>query len=121
MFDSVWCYRLVEAIMSLDYKARVPLPKIYMAYPPGSLDIAVVPRRPVLAIKDNLAFARVWPKMEASINFLLRWRGIMVDPDVAWLSNYLNIFKCYIELGTNLNNLEDLDFCMPNLEKTSKE
>ena len=121
LFHLVWCYGLEEAIMSFDDKARVPLLETYMAYPLGSFDIAIVPRCPAIAIKDNLAFTRVWPKMEASINFLLRWRGIRVDSNIAWLSNYLNIFNSYIEPATNLNNWVDLDFCMPNLEKIRKE
>ena len=59
--------------------------------------------------------------MEASINFLLRWRGILDDPGKAWLQAYLNILKSYVEPGIDLDDLEVLEFCIPNLEKTSKE
>ena len=107
--------------MSLDDKARVSLPETYMAYPLGSFDIAIVPRCLALAIRDIHEFSWAWPKMKASINFLLRWRGIRVDSNIEWLSNYLNIFNSYIELGTDLINWVNLDFRLPNFEKTSKE
>ena len=121
LFNPIWCIGLEEAIMSLDKKCRVPLPKMYMAHPLGSFDLAIVPRCPALVIRDNLAFSRAWSKMEASINFLLRWRGILDNLGKDWLQDYLNIFKSYVEPGTNLDKLEILDFCIPNLEETSKE
>ena len=45
----------------------------------------------------------------------------MDDPDKVWLHVYLDIFNSYIEPGVALDNLEALEFCIPNLEKTSKE
>ena len=45
----------------------------------------------------------------------------MDDPDKFWLHVYLDIFKSYIELGVTLDNFEALEFCIPNMEKTSKE
>ena len=44
LFDLVQCYQLEEAIMSLDENAKVPLPKIYMAYPLGIFKFSIVPR-----------------------------------------------------------------------------
>lgn len=104
LFISVWCHGIEEAIMSLDEEARVPLPETYMASPPRIFDIDIVPRHPALAIRDIHEFSWAWPKMEASLKFLLRWRGIRADSNCVWLSNYHNIFNTYIELGTNLNN-----------------
>lgn len=121
LFNSVLCHGIEEAIMILDDKARVLLPETYMAYPPRSFDIAIVPRHPTLVIRDIHEFSRAWPKMEASINFLLRWRGVRDDQDCEWLLNYLNIFNSYIEPGTDLNDWVNLEFCLPNFEKSSKE
>ena len=59
--------------------------------------------------------------MEASIQFLLQWRGIVEDVSNDWLINYLNIFKDYIHPRVVLDNLEALNFCTPNTEKSSKE
>ena len=92
-----------------------------MAFPLGSLVSAIVPRRPALAIRDNAKFSRIWPKMKASVNFLLRWQGIKVDSNVEWLKSYLNVFSTYIEPSTVLDNWDELDFSMPNFDKSSKE
>ncbi len=59
--------------------------------------------------------------MDASIQFLRRWRGIIEDGGRAWLKNYLGIFKSYIFMSVELENLEALDYCIPNIEKSSKE
>ena len=59
--------------------------------------------------------------MEANIQFLLWWRGIIEDNSKDWLRNYLRIFKSYVHLGVELDNLEALDFCMPNMEKANRE
>ena len=45
----------------------------------------------------------------------------MDDPDQVWIQVYFHIFKSYIDPSVSLENLEDLEFCIPNLEKTSKE
>lgn len=112
---------LEEAIKSIDEKLRIPLPKRYMAHPPGSPNLVVVIQCPSLVIRENLAFYKEWPKMEANIQFLLRWRGIVEDDSKDWLKNYLNIFKAYIHLGVVLDKLEALNFCTPNMEKSNRE
>ena len=38
-----------------------------------------------------------------------------------WLVNYLKIHKAYVHLGVTFDNLDNLDFCTPNIEKTSRE
>ena len=65
--------------MSFDNYNRVPLLKEYMAYPPGSFDLDNVQRRLAIVIRSYQEFSEAWPKMEASLNFLLRWRGIRID------------------------------------------
>ena len=121
IFDPSWCRGLEEVIMSLDEKNRVPLPEMYMDYPPGSFDLDIVPRQPILIIHDLIAFNQVWPKMESSIQFLLRWRGEVADIGKEWLKNYLGLFKAYIHLGVGFGNLNLLDFCTPNIEKSSRD
>ena len=59
--------------------------------------------------------------MEASIQFLLWWRGIVEDDNKEWLMNYLNVFKAYIHHGVVLDNIEALKFCTLNIEKSSRE
>ena len=44
-----------------------------------------------------------------------------MDTNVEWLKNYLNIFNAYIEPSIDLDNLVELDFSMPNFDKSSKE
>ena len=79
IFNPIWCVGLEEAVMSIDGKCRNPLPEMYMAHPLGSFELAIVPRHPCLVIRENALFFLVWPKIEASIHFLLRWRGISKD------------------------------------------
>ncbi len=93
IFDLVWQMGLEEAIKSIDKKLRISLPKRYMAHPPTSSDSVVVIQHPSLAICENMAFYKEWPKMEASIQFLLQWRGIVKDDSKDWLKNYLNILR----------------------------
>ena len=107
--------------MSLDNYNRVPLLENYMAFPPASSELVNAQRRPAIVIRNFQEFSKAWPKMEASLNFLLRWRGIRMDSDFEWLSNYLSIFQAYIELGTDISNWVNLDICLPNFEKSSKE
>ena len=45
----------------------------------------------------------------------------MDDPNKVWLRVYLGIFMSYIDPGLVLDNLEALEFCIPNMEKTSKK
>ena len=58
--------------------------------------------------------------MEANINFLLRWRGIIEDPGRDWLVNYLTAFDAYIHLDVDLSNLDNVEFCLPNYDKSSR-
>ena len=121
IFYPIWCQGLVEAIMSLDEKFRVPLPEMDMDHPLGSFNLEIVPRQHALVIRDLVAFNKVWPKMESSIQFLLGWRGIMVDNRKEWLRSYLGLFNAYIHPGVGFGNLDALDFCTPNIEKSSRE
>ena len=52
IFDSTWYTGIIEAIMSLDDNLRVPLLEVYMNNPPGSLPVAIMPRRPTIMIRD---------------------------------------------------------------------
>ena len=81
IFDSTWLVGLENVIMSMDEKLCVLLPEVYMAYEPEELLRINIARRPSLFIKDNIKFYNTWLKMEANINFLLRWRGILEDPN----------------------------------------
>ena len=72
-------------------------------------------------IRDNTTFNKEWPKTEACIHFLLLWRGIIEDNGKAWLKNYLNVYNACIELGVDLNDISSLVFCLPNIEKSSRE
>ena len=121
IFDSTWCQGIIEAILSLYEDLRVPLPEMYMDHPPGSLVVANIPRRPALVIRVRVSFNMAWPKMESCFHFLLGWRKINVNFDQGWLNNYLSLFKSYIHLGVGFGNLDRLDFCTPNIEKTSRE
>ena len=58
--------------------------------------------------------------MEAAIRFLLHWRGIVVETDRMWLTEYLNVFHAYIYLGVSFENLEAIIFYTPNVDKTSR-
>ena len=40
--------------------------------------------------------------------------------NMAWLTNYLRLFKAHIQEGVTFENLDDLDFSTPNAERTSK-
>ena len=44
-----------------------------------------------------------------------------MDSDYVWLSNYLEIFQANVELGTDISDWVNLDFCLPNFKKSSKE
>ena len=58
--------------------------------------------------------------MEASIHFLLRWRRIFEDEGREWLTNYLHSFNAYMQPGVNFDDLDALEFDMPNSKKTNK-
>ena len=59
--------------------------------------------------------------MELCFQFLLGWRRIMVDNGHEWLINYLSLFNAYIHPRVELGNLDALEFCTPNIEKSSRE
>ena len=92
-----------------------------MAYEPKELSHVNIAGRSSLFIKDNIKFYNTWPKMEASINFLLRWRGILEDPKKDWLSNFLQAFEAYIEPNINFDDLGKLEFILPNFIKSNRE
>ena len=119
IFYSTWCQDIIEAIMSLHENLRVPLLEMYMNHPPWSLSMENILRRPTLIIRDHSIFNRVWPKMESYFHFLLHWRKITIGLDYEWLTNYLSLFKAYVHPVVDFDNLEMLDFCTPNIEKSS--
>ena len=43
-----------------------------------------------------------------------------MEENMEWLINYLHLFNAYIQLGVTFDNLDDLDFCTPNAEKTNR-
>ena len=92
-----------------------------MEHPLGSLIIANIPRCLALIIRDRVAFNLALPKMETCFHFLMGWRKIVLVIGTGWIVNYLTIFKAYIHLGMSLDNIDTLDFCTPNIEKTSRE
>ena len=59
--------------------------------------------------------------MESYFHFLLHWRKITIGLDYEWLTNYLSLFKAYVHPVVDFDNLEMLDFCTPNIEKSSRE
>ena len=59
--------------------------------------------------------------MEANIQFLLLWWGIMEEENVDRLLSYSNLYSTYINPEVDLNNLENVEFILPNLLKLSKE
>ena len=59
--------------------------------------------------------------MESSLNFLLHWRGIIVEDNTEWLINYLQLFRAHIQEGVTFKNLNDLEFSTLNAEHTSKK
>ena len=59
--------------------------------------------------------------MEASVQFLLRWRRIIKDPGREWLVNYPRALDAYIHPKADLSNLEAVEFCLPNYDKSRKE
>ena len=96
IFDPTWRKGLEQVVCSIDTKLRIPLPERYMELPSGLPELKVAFCFPSLIIRENYAFYREWPKMEASIQFLLRWRGIVEEENKDWLINYLKAFNAYI-------------------------
>ena len=87
LFVPSWRKGLEKAVYSIDSKFRIPYPEKFMNLPVGHPDLVTAPRRQSLVIRENLAFYREWPKMEASLFFLLQWRGIIVEENMEWLIN----------------------------------
>ena len=58
--------------------------------------------------------------MEASLNFMLYWRGIIAEENKEWLTNYLQLFRAHIQERVMFKNLDNLEFSTPNAEQTSK-
>lgn len=121
LFVPTWRKGLEQAVFSIDGKFRIPLPERYMSLPVGHPDLITAPRRQSLFIRENFAFYKEWPKMEASLHFLLRWRGIIIEENKDWLLSYLHRFNAYVKPGVSFDNLEDLVFITPNTEKSSRE
>lgn len=92
-----------------------------MNLPVGHPDLATAPRRQALVIREHMTFQREWHKMEASFIFLLRWRGIIDEDNTDWLINYLHLFKTHIQVGVTFENLNNLEFSTPNVERTSEK
>ena len=70
VFNPIWCVGLEEAVMSIHGKCRNPLPKMYITHPPGSFELAIVPRHPSLVIQENSVFFQACLKIVSSIHFL---------------------------------------------------
>ena len=58
--------------------------------------------------------------MEASITFLLRWRGIIVEDNKEWVPQYLKLFNVYFEPGVSFEALSKVNFDILKYEKTSR-
>lgn len=120
LFVPAWRKGLEQAVHSLDNRLRIPLPERYMSLPIGNPDLAMAPCRHSLIIRENLTFVQEWPQMKASLNFLLRWRGIIQENNTIWLSEYLRLNNAYIQTGVTFENLNAVDFSTPNAERTSR-
>ena len=71
-YNPCWLLVLEIVVANTDERLQIPLPEAYMEYELDSQELARSPRQPCLVIRDNIQFFQKWPKMEASINFLLR-------------------------------------------------
>lgn len=120
IFDPTWRKGLEQEVRSINDKQQISLPKKYMDLPPRSPNLEVSYHFPLLIICENLAFYREWPKMEASIHFLLHCGGIVEEENRFWLTNYLSVFNGYVHPGVVFDNLDALIFHTPNSEKTSR-
>lgn len=120
IFNPVWKKGLEKVVFSIDDKGRIPYPKKYMGLPLGVEELRTTPRWQCFIVRDNLAIFRAWPRMEASVNFLLDWRGIRVEENLEWVVKYIKMFKAYVSPGVVFNNLNTLEFCILNAEKLSR-
>ena len=92
-----------------------------MSLPIGDADLVMATRRQVLMIRESLTFFKEWPRMVASIEFLLHWRGIIALENKDWVLNYLQLFHTYIQSGVSFEDLNTLNFSILKSEKTSRE
>ena len=92
-----------------------------MSLPIGDADLETAPRRQVLIIRESLTFFKEWPRMVASVEFLLCWRGIIASDNIEWVQSYLKMFHTFIQLGVSFGDLNALKFSILKLEKTSRE
>ena len=120
LYVLAWRKGLEQAVYNIDHRSRIPYPEKYMNLPFGHPDLDTAHRRQSLVIREYSTLQREWPKIEASLNFILRWRGIIVEENTEWLTNYLRLFKAHIQEGVSFANLNDLEFSTPNAERTSK-
>lgn len=120
IFSTVWRKGLKKAVYSIDEKGRIPYPEKYMGLPEGAEELKTAPRRQSLCVREGLAFYKEWPRMEASITFLLRWRGIIVEDNKEWVPQYLKLFNVYIEPGVSFEDLSKVNFDILKSEKTSR-
>lgn len=120
LFVPAWRKGLEQAVHSMDNRLRIPLPERYMSLPIGHPDLVTAPRRHSLIIRDNFKFMQEWPQMKNSLNFLLRWRGIIQEGNTRWLSEYLRQNNAYVQRGVSFENLDDVEFSTPNAERTSR-
>ena len=58
--------------------------------------------------------------MEANVNFLLRWRGVIAKDNNKWMRNYLDFFNTYIQPGISFEDPNALNFGILKSEKTSR-
>ena len=121
IFQSTWCKGIEEAIMGLDENLYFPLPEMYIEYSSWRLSIAFIPRCLALVIRDRFSFNMAWPKMEPCFHFLMGWRKIAPMTGQGWLTNYLKLHKAYVHPGVTFEDIDKVNFCTSNIEKTSKE
>ena len=120
IFDPCWLVGLEIDVANIDAWLRIPLPNAYMEFEVNSQELERSSRCPCMVIRDNIQFFNEWPRMEMSINFLLRWRGIIEDPGRDWLTGYLRAFDAYIHPDVDFNYMENVDFFLPNYDKTNR-
>ena len=119
-FNPVWRKGLEKAVFSIDDKGRIPLPEKYMGLPLGAEELRTAPRRQFFTVRNDMAFFRAWPRMQASVNFLLGWRGIRAEENLEWVVKYIQMFNAYVSPGVVFNDLNNLEFCTLNAEKSSR-
>ena len=54
LFYPRWLVGLEQVVFSIDEKLKILLPEAYMAHQPDSFELATIPRRPSLVIRDNI-------------------------------------------------------------------